>query len=142
MENAVKLKKGMFGYSAKNVAGYIDELSGNYARVLDEKDRKISELEKELTALKAELKVIKDEKESIANILISAQGEAKKITDAANLEANQIRLQADVELENTLQKITSAKEELVTFKSKTLDFINDYKDLVDGLVPSGNNDED
>lgn len=142
MENAVKLKKGVFGYSAKKVAGYINELSGNYSKTLDEKDRKISELENEITNLKAELKVIKDEKESIANILISAQGEAKKITDAANLEANKIRLQADVELENTLQKISNAKEELVALKSKTLGFINDYKDLIDGLVKSGSRDED
>ena len=43
MGNAVKLKKGMFGYNAKNVDGYIDELSENYAKVLDEKDKKIFE---------------------------------------------------------------------------------------------------
>lgn len=142
MENAVKLKKGVFGYNSKKVAGYINELSGNYIKALDDKDKKISELEKEIAGLKAELKVIKDEKESIANILISAQSEARKITDAANLEANKIRLQADVELENTLQKISNAKEELVSLKSKTLGFINDYKDLIDGLVTGGTKNED
>ena len=142
MGNEVKLKKGVFGYNAKKVVGYIDELSENFSKVLDEKDRKISELEKELTSLKTELKVIKDEKDSIANILISAKTEAKKITDEANIDANRIRLQADVELENTLQKISNAKDELVALKSKTLGFINDYKDLIDGLVKSGSKNDD
>ena len=142
MENNVKLKKGLFGYSAKNVAGYVDELSGSFSKLLDEKDKKITELENELTGLRAELKVIKEEKDSIANILISAQSEAKKIIEDANKDANMIRLQADVELENTRQKIANANEELVALKSKTMNFINDYKDLIDGLVKNGNNDED
>ncbi len=141
MENNVKLKKGLFGYSAKNVAGYVDELSGSFSKLLDEKDKKITELENELTGLRAELKVIKEEKDSIANILISAQSEAKKIIEDANKDANMIRLQADVELENTRQKIANANEELVALKSKTMNFINDYKDLIDGLVKNGNNDE-
>ncbi len=142
MENEVKLKKGVFGYNAKKVAGYIETLSGNFSKILDDKDKKISELESEIKNLKNELKVLKDEKESIANILISAKNEAKKITDEANIDANRIRLQADVELENTLQKISNAKEELVALKSKTLGFINDYKDLIDGLVKSGSKNED
>ncbi len=142
MGNDVKLKKGVFGYSAKKVAEYIEQLSANFSKTLDEKDKKIAELEAQAKALQSELDALKAEKESIASILISAKNQAKKIADEANIDANRIRLQAEVELENTLQKIANAKDELVALKAKTLDFINGYKDLIDGLVKGDSGNED
>jgi len=71
-EQDIKLKKGVFGYSSKNVDGYLLEITANYDEQLRKRDERIAELTARVGELTEKLNAYEKERLDVANTLVAA----------------------------------------------------------------------
>ena len=93
MENDKKFSNEMFGYSKSEVEDYIKSLKAEYESRLQAEHSDANRVANELTILKKKLERYEvdyvQKQEKVANALITAEDQAKKIVETARQEAIQ-----------------------------------------------------
>lgn len=107
----IKFSKAMGGYKQEEVDVLLDKVEADYLQF----ERVIKELQAKLEALEAENEEFKNSKNSIQNVLLSAQGLADKIVNEAKEKSEEIIRNA----ETSISEITNREKELsATFEYK------------------------
>ena len=93
MENEKKFNNEMFGYNKQEVEEYLKDMKADYESRLQAERSDVNRLQNELTIVKKkleryELDYIKKQ-EKVANALITAEDQAKKIVETSRNEALQ-----------------------------------------------------
>ncbi|MBE7031038.1 MAG: hypothetical protein E7409_06375 [Ruminococcaceae bacterium] len=130
-EQDIKLKKGVFGYSSKNVDGYLLEITANYDEQLRKRDERIAELTARVGELTEKLNAYEKERLDVANTLVAAQQKAQAMVDnaAKDAEAKKAALSAEVaQFEN---RRNQAKEAMEAFRKESIELMTKYRELVD-----------
>ena len=107
----IKFSKAMGGYKQEEVDVLLDKVEADYLQF----ERVIKEFQAKLEALEAENEEFKNSKNSIQNVLLSAQGLADKIVNEAKEKSEEIIRNA----ETSISEITNREKELsATFEYK------------------------
>ena len=138
MELDKKFSNEMFGYNKSEVDDYIKELKSEYETKLQAERSDSNRLSNELTIVKKKIERYETDyiqrQEKVANALITAEDQSKRIIEAARVEANEERARIEHLIELEKEKLLDMKKEVVDLKEraeKVLNkFINDSENIL------------
>ena len=143
--DTTSLKTAAFGgYDKKSVHDFLEELSLSHSVKLSELSEEKGELvdklvvlEKELATLKETLEASEEEKNHVANAIVSAEKEAAKILTDATKEAEEIMAKAVADSEalreNTKNELKDEFDKIKDLRFSTLQAMTQYKDKLDAI---------
>lgn len=139
MEN--KMRKRIFGYSKKDVTGYVENLISDYEKKIDEIMGDLKDERNKSQALMAQNAELFDknfkleaEKAVITETMISAEQCAKKIIDDAKTEAENLKQEKLAEIEELVKKAEALKEEIKTIKLGAVATVRKYETELDRIM--------
>lgn len=129
-----KFSNEMFGYNKTEVDDYIKNLKSEYETKLQVERSDSNRLSNELTIVKKKMERFETDyiqrQEKVANALITAEDQSKKIIETARAEANEERARIEHLIELEKEKLLDIKKEVVDLKEKASKIIEKYnKDL-------------
>ena len=130
MENEKKFNNEMFGYNKQEVEEYLKDMKADYESRLQAERSDVNRLQNELTIVKKkleryELDYIKKQ-EKVANALITAEDQAKKIVETSRNEALQEKERIEHLIEMEKEKLLDMKKEIIDLKEKTVRLLDKY----------------
>jgi septal ring factor EnvC (AmiA/AmiB activator) len=132
-----RFSNAAFGFNKSEVEGYIKDLVSEHEKALTEKDKIINELKKDNEKLKKDYQSIKetekeilDNKEKIAEALVTAREQAKIIIKEAKEEAENEKKALENMIENEKEKLIDIKKETGKLKEEALHTISRYDDIM------------
>ena len=134
MENEKKFNSEMFGYDKREVEEYLKAIKAEYESRLQAEKSESNRVANELTIVKRKLEryesdyVIKQEK--VANALITAEDQAKKIIENARNEKERVENLIEMERE----KLLDMKKEVIDLKEKTIKLLDKYSNEMNSLL--------
>ncbi len=138
MENEKKFNSEMFGYDKKEVEEYIKAIKADYESKLQAEKSESNRVANELTIVKRKLERYEsdyvEKQEKVANALITAEDQAKKIIENARTEsfAEKERIENLIEMER--EKLLDMKKEVIDLKEKTIRLLDKYSNEMNTLL--------
>lgn len=138
MENEKKFNSEMFGYDKREVEEYLKAIKAEYESRLQAEKSESNRVANELTIVKRKLEryesdyVIKQEK--VANALITAEDQAKKIIENARNEACAEKERVENLIEMEREKLLDMKKEVIDLKEKTIKLLDKYSNEMNSLL--------
>ncbi|MBR6253275.1 MAG: hypothetical protein IKR04_05530 [Clostridia bacterium] len=127
------LPKGLFGLNKKDVESYIQSIKNDYEKELSEQSKRLQEMKNEniklnekVNTLMKERQQIEMSKQSISDVLIKAEEQAKQIVEDARAQAEKERQDVEVLIEEQKEKLIDAKIELAMLKDKATEIIEKF----------------
>ena len=138
MENEKKFNNEMFGYNKQEVEEYLKDMKADYESRLQAERSDVNRLRNELTIVKKkleryELDYIKKQ-EKVANALITAEDQAKKIVETSRNEALQEKERIEHLIEMEKEKLLDMKKEIIDLKEKTVRLLDKYSQDMNELL--------
>lgn len=138
MDNEKKFSNEMFGYDKKEVEDYIKSLKAEYESKLQAERSDSNRVANELTILKKKLERYEvdyiQKQEKVANALITAEDQAKKIVEASRQEAMQEKDRIEHLIEMEKEKLLDMKKDVLDLKEKTIKLLEKYSSQMDNLL--------
>ena len=138
MENDKKFTNEMFGYSKIEVEEYIRTLKAEYESRIQAEHSDSNRIANELTILKKKLERYEVEyvqkQEKVANALITAEDQAKKIVENARDEAMREKERIESLIEMEKEKLLDLKKEVIDLKEKTIRLLDKYSQEMNNLL--------
>ena len=138
MENEKKFSSEMFGYDKKEVEEYIKAMKAEYESKIQAEKSDANRIANELTILKKKLEkyeidyIAKQEK--VANALITAEDQAKKIIENSRIESMQEKDRIEHLIEMEKEKLLDIKKEVIDLKEKTITLLDKYSSERNNLL--------
>lgn len=138
MELDKKFGSEMFGYSKAEVDDYIKELKSEYETKLQVERSDSNRLSNELTIVKKKIERYETDyiqrQEKVANALITAEDQSKRIIEAARAEANEERERIEHLIELEKEKLIDMKKEVVDLKEKANRIMEKFSKEIDDIL--------
>ncbi|MDF2865775.1 MAG: hypothetical protein K0R72_591 [Clostridia bacterium] len=138
MDSEKKFSNEMFGYSKQEVDEYIKELKAEYESRLQAEKSDSNRLSNELTIVKKKLERYEidyiERQEKVANALITAEDQSKKIIENARAEANEERERIEHLTEMEKEKLLDLKKEVIDLKERTIRLMDKYSTDMNSLL--------
>lgn len=138
MENEKKFSSEMFGYDKEEVEDYIKALKAEYESKLQAERSDSNRVANELTIVKKKLERYEvdyiQKQEKVANALITAEDQAKKIIENARQEAMQEKDRIEHVIEMEKEKLLDIKKEILDLKEKTIRLLEKYSEDMNTLL--------
>ena len=138
MENEKKFASEMFGYNKEEVEEYIKGIIAEYESKLGAEKADSSRLSNELTIVKRKLERYEidylERQEKVANALITAEDQSKKIIETARTEAEAERERIEHLIEMEKEKLLDIKKEVIDLKEKTIRILDKYSSDMNSLL--------
>ena len=138
MENEKKFSSEMFGYDKKEVEEYIKALKAEYESKLQAEKSDSNRIANELTIVKKKLERYEidyvERQEKVANALITAEDQARKIIEDARAEALQEKDRIEGLIEMEREKLLDVKKEVIDLKEKTIKLLDKYSNEMNNLL--------
>ena len=138
MENEKKFSSEMFGYDKEEVEDYIKALKAEYESKLQAERSDSNRVANELTIVKKKLERYEvdyiQKQEKVANALITAEDQAKKIIENARQEAMQEKDRIEHLIEMEKEKLLDIKKEVIDLKEKTITLLDKYSSEMNNLL--------
>ncbi len=138
MDNEKKFGSEMFGYDKKEVEDYIKSLKAEYESKLQAERSDSNRVANELTIVKKKLERYEvdyiEKQEKVANALITAEDQAKKIVEASRQEAMQEKDRIEHLIEMEKEKLLDMKKDVLDLKEKTVKLLEKYSGQMDNLL--------
>lgn len=126
MENEKKFSNEMFGYDKREVEEYIKAMKAEYESKIQAEKSDANRIANELTILKRKLEKYETDyiakQEKVANALITAEDQAKKIIENSRIESMQEKDRIEHLIEMEKEKLLDIKKEVIDLKEKQLHF--------------------
>ena len=138
MENEKKFGTEMFGYDKREVEDYIKALKAEYESKIQAERSDANRVANELTILKKKLERYEvdyvQKQEKVANALITAEDQAKKIIENSRNEAMQEKERIEHLIEMEKEKLLDLKKEINDLKEKTVRLLDKYSQEMNNLL--------
>ena len=138
MENEKKFGTEMFGYDKREVEDYIKALKAEYESKIQAGRSDANRVANELTILKKKLERYEvdyvQKQEKVANALITAEDQAKKIIENSRNEAMQEKERIEHLIEMEKEKLLDLKKEVIDLKEKTVRLLDKYSQEMNNLL--------
>ena len=138
MDNEKKFANEMFGYNKQEVDEYVKETKAEYESRLQAEKSDSNRLSNELTIVKKKLERYEidyiERQEKVANALITAEDQAKKIIENARVEANEERERIEHLIEMEKEKLLDLKKEVIDLKERTIRLMDKYSYEMNSLL--------
>lgn len=116
MENEKKFSNEMFGYDKREVEEYIKAMKAEYESKIQAEKSDANRIANELTILKRKLEKYETDyiakQEKVANALITAEDQAKKIIENSRIESMQEKDRIEHLIEMEKEKLLDIKKKL------------------------------
>ena len=128
----------MFGYDKREVEEYIKAMKAEYETRIQAEKSDANRIANELTILKRKLEkyeidyIAKQEK--VANALITAEDQAKKIIENSRIESMQEKDRIEHLIEMEKEKLLDIKKEVIDLKEKTIAILDKYSNELNNLL--------
>jgi cell division septum initiation protein DivIVA len=138
VDSEKKFANEMFGYNKQEVEEYVKETKAEYESRLQAEKSDSNRLSNELTIVKKKLERYEidyiERQEKVANALITAEDQAKKIIENARLEANEERERIEHLIEMEKEKLLDLKKEVIDLKERTIRLMDKYSYEMNSLL--------
>ena len=138
MENEKKFSSEMFGYDKKEVEDYIKVLKSEYESKLQAERSDANRISNELTIVKKKLERYEvdyiEKQEKVANALITAEDQARKIVETSRNEAIQEKERIEQLIEMEKEKLLDIKKDVIDLKEKTIRMLDRYSQEMNNLL--------
>lgn len=138
MENDKKFASEMFGYDKREVEEYIKTLKADYESRLQAERSDVNRISNELTIVKKKLERYEldyiEKQEKVANALITAEDQAKKIVETSRNEAMQEKEKIENLIEMEKEKLLDVKKDVIDLKEKTIRLLEKYSQEMNSLL--------
>ncbi len=138
MENEKKFGSEMFGYDKKEVEEYVKALKAEYESKLQAERSDANRIANELTIVKKKLEKYEfdyvQRQEKVANALITAEDQAKKIIETSRNEAMQEKDRIEHLIEMEKEKLLDLKKDVIDLKEKTVRLLDQYSQEMNNLL--------
>lgn len=138
MENDKKFGSEMFGYDKKEVEEYIKAIKAEYESKLQAEKSDSNRIANELTIIKKKLERYEidyvERQEKVANALITAEDQARKIIEDARAEALQEKDRIEGLIEMEREKLLDVKKEVIDLKEKAIKLLDKYNNELNNLL--------
>ena len=138
MENDKKFSSEMFGYDKREVEDYIKSIKAEYESKLQAERSDANRVSNELTIVKKKLERYEvdyiEKQEKVANALITAEDQAKKIIETSRNEAIQEKERIEQLIEMEKEKLLDIKKEVIDLKEKTVRLLDKYSQEMNNLL--------
>lgn len=138
MENEKKFSNEMFGYDKTEVDDYIKNLKAEYESRIQAERSDSNRIANELTIVKKKIERYEVEyvqkQEKVANALITAEDQAKKIVESSRNEAIQEKERVEHLIEMEKEKLLDLKKEVIDLKEKTIRLLDKYSQEMNNLL--------
>lgn len=138
MENEKKFGNEMFGYDKREVEDYIKSLKAEYESRIQAEKSDANRVANELTIMKKKLERYEvdyvQKQEKVANALITAEDQARKIVETSRMEAMQEKERIEHLIEMEKEKLLDIKKEVIDLKEKTIRMLDKYSQEMNNLI--------
>ena len=138
MENEKKFSSEMFGYDKREVEDYIKNLKSEYESKLQAERSDANRISNELTIVKKKLERYEvdyiEKQEKVANALITAEDQARKIVETSRNEAIQEKERIEQLIEMEKEKLLDIKKDVIDLKEKTVRLLDKYSQEMNNLL--------
>ena len=138
MDNEKKFSGEMFGYDKREVDEYIKNLKSEYESKLQAERSESNRISNELTIVKRKLEKYEvdyiEKQEKVANALITAEDQARKIIETSRVEAIQEKERVEQLIEMEREKLLDLKREVIDLKEKTVRMLEHYTQEMNNLL--------
>lgn len=138
MDNDKKFGSEMFGYDKREVEEYIKALKAEYESKLQSEKSDSNRVANELTIIKKKLERYEtdyvERQEKVANALITAEDQARKIIEDARAEALQEKDRIESLIEMEKEKLLDVKKEVLDLKEKSIKLLEKYNNEINNLL--------
>jgi len=138
MENEKKFSSEMFGYDKREVEEYIKNLKSEYESKLQAERSDANRISNELTIVKKKLERYEvdyiEKQEKVANALITAEDQARKIVETSRNEAIQEKERIEQLIEMEKEKLLDIKKDVIDLKEKTIRMLDRYSQEMNNLL--------
>lgn len=138
MENEKKFSSEMFGYDKREVEDYIKVLKTEYESKLQAERSDANRISNELTIVKKKLERYEvdyiEKQEKVANALITAEDQARKIVETSRNEAIQEKERIEQLIEMEKEKLLDIKKDVIDLKEKTIRMLDRYSQEMNNLL--------
>ena len=138
MENEKKFSNEMFGYDKREVEEYIKAMKAEYESKIQAEKSDANRIANELTILKRKLEKYETDyiakQEKVANALITAEDQAKKIIENSRIESKQEKDRIEHLIEMEKEKLLDIKKEVIDLKEKTITLLDKYSNEMNNLL--------
>ncbi len=138
MDNDKKFGSEMFGYDKREVEEYIKALKAEYESKLQSEKSDSNRVANELTIIKKKLERYEtdyvERQEKVANALITAEDQARKIIEVARAEALQEKDRIESLIEMEKEKLLDVKKEVLDLKEKSIKLLEKYNNEINNLL--------
>ena len=133
MENEKKFSNEMFGYDKREVEEYIKAMKAEYESKIQAEKSDANRIANELTILKRKLEKYETDyiakQEKVANALITAEDQAKKIIENSRIESMQEKDRIEHLIEMEKEKLLDIKKEVIDLKEKTITLLENISNI-------------
>ena len=138
MDNDKKFGSEMFGYDKREVEEYIKALKAENESKLQSEKSDSNRVANELTIIKKKLERYEtdyvERQEKVANALITAEDQARKIIEDARAEALQEKDRIESLIEMEKEKLLDVKKEVLDLKEKSIKLLEKYNNEINNLL--------
>ena len=138
MENEKKFSNEMFGYDKREVEEYIKAMKAEYESKIQAEKSDANRIANELTILKRKLEKYETDyiakQEKVANALITAEDQAKKIIENSRIESMQEKDRIEHLIEMEKEKLLDIKKEVIDLKEQTITLLDKYSNEMNNLL--------
>ena len=138
MENEKKFSNEMFGYDKREVDHYIKSIKADYESKLQAERSDANRISNELTIVKKKLERYEvdyiQKQEKVANALITAEDQARKIVETSRNEAMQEKERIEQLIEMEKEKLLDIKKEVIDLKESTVRLLDKYSQEMNNLL--------
>ncbi|MDD3304373.1 MAG: DivIVA domain-containing protein [Clostridia bacterium] len=138
MENDKKFGSEMFGFDKREVEDYIKALKADYESRIQAERSDANRIANELTIVKKKLERYEvdyvQKQEKVANALITAEDQAKRIVEISREEALQEKERIEQLIEMEKEKLLDIKKEVIDLKEKTVRLLDKYSQEINNLL--------
>ncbi|MEG1142061.1 MAG: DivIVA domain-containing protein [Clostridia bacterium] len=138
MDSEKKFSTEMMGFNKREVEEYIKQIKAEYETKLQVEKSDSNRLSNELTIIRKKLERYEtdyiERQEKVANALITAEEQSKKIIDNARRDANEERERIEHLIELEKEKLLDIKKDVIDLKERTIKVIDKYNSEMNSLL--------
>jgi cell division initiation protein len=130
-----------FGFKKKHVNSYLEKMNKEYEEKIKIKEKEIADIKAQYRDIKSKydelnstLERIREDREKIANTLITAQEKADLIIDEARMQAISEKKILEKQVEEEKEKLVDIKQELKVLKVEVVDKLKKYEGELSGFI--------
>lgn len=141
MAGEKRFRNSFIGFNKSDVSSYMENMIKEYSEQLRQREEEIASLKSKNTKLEGrcselekDIEAQTDEKDKIADAIISARQKADEIIKNAEEQSLQEKKRLEAELEEEREKIVETKSELKKLKKQAVDMMKMFSVKIDGIV--------